>query len=46
MFQQYCEISLDGRGRVIQCEARDLEQVPEDCRAAAESWSARTRRSP
>ena len=41
MFEQCCEISVDGRGRVVDCEARDLDQVPEDCRGAAASWAAR-----
>jgi len=41
MFEECCEISLDCRGRVVDCEARDLEQVPEDCRGAAASWAAR-----
>jgi RNA polymerase sigma-70 factor (ECF subfamily) len=41
MFEQCCEISVDARGRVIECTVRSLENVPEDCRAAAESWAAR-----
>jgi len=41
MFEECCEISVDCRGRVVECEARDLEQVPEDCRATAASWAAR-----
>jgi RNA polymerase sigma-70 factor (ECF subfamily) len=41
MFEECCEISLDCRGRVVDCEARDLEQVPEHCRGAAASWAAR-----
>ncbi len=41
MFEECCEISVDGRGRVVDCEARDLDQVPEDCRGAAASWAAR-----
>jgi RNA polymerase sigma-70 factor, ECF subfamily len=41
MFDECCEISVDCRGRVVDCEARDLEQVPEDCRGAAASWVAR-----
>jgi RNA polymerase sigma-70 factor, ECF subfamily len=43
MFEECCEISVDGRGRVIQCEARELDEVPPDCRAAAMSWSTRSR---
>jgi len=41
MFEDCCEISLDCRGRVVDCEARDIAQVPEDCRAAAAAWSTR-----
>jgi RNA polymerase sigma-70 factor, ECF subfamily len=41
MFEECCEISVDCRGRVVDCEARDPEQVPEDCRDAAASWAAR-----
>jgi RNA polymerase sigma-70 factor, ECF subfamily len=40
MFEECCEISVDCRGRVVDCEARDREQVPEDCRGAAASWAA------
>ena len=43
MFEACCEIAVDCRGRVIDCEARALDQIPQDCRTAAESWSARTR---
>lgn len=43
MFDECCQISLDCRGRVIECEARDPRQVPEDCREAAQSWAARQR---
>jgi RNA polymerase sigma-70 factor (ECF subfamily) len=41
MFEECCEISLDCRGRVVGCEAREISQIPEDCRAAATSWAAR-----
>lgn len=41
MFEQCCEISVDCRGRVVDCAARDLAQIPEDCRGAAASWAAR-----
>jgi RNA polymerase sigma-70 factor (ECF subfamily) len=41
MFEECCEISVDCRGRVVNCEARDLDQVPEDCRSVAASWAAR-----
>lgn len=43
MFEECCQISVDCRGRVIQCEARDLDEVPKDCRDAATSWAARER---
>ena len=41
MFEECCEISLDCRGQVVECEARALQDVPEDCRQAAVSWTAR-----
>jgi RNA polymerase sigma-70 factor (ECF subfamily) len=41
MFEQCCEISVDCRGRVVQCEPRALEEVPADCRGAASAWSER-----
>lgn len=41
MFEECCQISVDCRGRVVECEARDMEQVPEDCRATAAAWTAR-----
>ena len=41
MFEECCEISVDGRGRVIDCEPRELDRVPPDCRDAATSWAAR-----
>jgi len=41
MFEECCEISVDCRGRVVDCQARALAQVPEDCRDAAASWAAR-----
>jgi RNA polymerase sigma-70 factor (ECF subfamily) len=44
MFDECCEISIDGRGRVVECEPRDLDRVPPDCRAAAASWVTRDRR--
>jgi RNA polymerase sigma-70 factor (ECF subfamily) len=44
MFEECCQISVDCRGRVIECEPRDLAEVPPDCRDAALSWS--TRRQP
>ena len=41
MFEQCCKISVDCRGRVIECEPRNLEQVSADCREAAASWTSR-----
>ena len=41
MFDECCRISVDCRGRVVECEPRSLEEIPEDCRAAAVSWGAR-----
>jgi RNA polymerase sigma-70 factor (ECF subfamily) len=41
MFEECCEISVDCRGRVVDCAARDLDQVPEDCRDTAASWAAK-----
>jgi RNA polymerase sigma-70 factor (ECF subfamily) len=45
MFEECCQVSVDARGRVIQCEPRPLEQVPADCRDAARAWAERERRS-
>jgi RNA polymerase sigma-70 factor (ECF subfamily) len=41
MFDECCRISVDCRGRVVECEPRALEEIPEDCRAAAVAWAAR-----
>jgi hypothetical protein len=41
MFDECCQISVDCRGRVVDCEPRELREVPEDCRDAAVSWAAR-----
>jgi RNA polymerase sigma-70 factor (ECF subfamily) len=41
MFQECCEISVDARGHVIECTPRAIEEIPEDCREAAKTWSAR-----
>jgi RNA polymerase sigma-70 factor, ECF subfamily len=41
MFDECCRISVDSRGRVVECEARALEEIPEDCRCAALSWASR-----
>jgi RNA polymerase sigma-70 factor (ECF subfamily) len=43
MFEECCQISVDCRGRVMECEPRGLEQVPKDCRDVAVSWAARPR---
>lgn len=43
MFEECCQISVDCRGRVIECEPKSLEEVPADCRDAAVSWAARER---
>ena len=45
MFEECCQISVDCRGRVTECEPRELHEVPADCRDAASSWAARERRS-
>jgi RNA polymerase sigma-70 factor (ECF subfamily) len=36
MFEECCQISVDCRGRVIECEPRDLAEVPPDCATAVE----------
>jgi RNA polymerase sigma-70 factor, ECF subfamily len=41
MFEECCRISVDGRGKVVDCQPRALEEVPEDCRGAAIAWAAR-----
>ena len=41
MFEECCEISVDCRGRVVDCAAREPDRVPEDCREVAASWAAR-----
>jgi RNA polymerase sigma-70 factor, ECF subfamily len=43
MFEDCCRISVDGRGKVVDCQPRALEEVPEDCRGAAIAWVARRR---
>jgi len=45
MFEECCQMSVDYRGRVIECEPRDLNEVPADCRDAAVSWATRDRHS-
>jgi RNA polymerase sigma-70 factor (ECF subfamily) len=39
MFEECCIVSVDSRGRVIQCEARDLSEVPRDCHGIAREWT-------
>jgi RNA polymerase sigma-70 factor (ECF subfamily) len=41
MFDECCRISVDPRGRVVECTARPPNEVPADCRAAAVAWAAR-----
>jgi RNA polymerase sigma-70 factor (ECF subfamily) len=41
MFDECCRISVDCRGRVVECEPRSLEEIPSDCRDAARSWGKR-----
>jgi RNA polymerase sigma-70 factor, ECF subfamily len=41
MFEECCQISVDCRGRVVECESRAPAEIPEDCRGAAVSWAAR-----
>jgi RNA polymerase sigma-70 factor (ECF subfamily) len=41
MFEDCCRISVDCRGRVTACEPRALEDIPADCRDAAEAWARR-----
>jgi RNA polymerase sigma-70 factor (ECF subfamily) len=43
MFEECCQLSLDGRGRVTACEPRALEDIPADCRDAAVAWATRPR---
>jgi RNA polymerase sigma-70 factor, ECF subfamily len=43
MFEACCQIAVDCRGRVIECEPRDLDEIPPDCRDAAICWADRRR---
>jgi RNA polymerase sigma-70 factor, ECF subfamily len=43
MFEECCQISVDCRGRVIECEPRGLDEVPANCRDVAVSWAGRGR---
>jgi len=39
MFEQCCELSLDGRGRVVECEPRAATALSADCRSAGVAWA-------
>ncbi len=39
MFDDCCQISVDGRGRVMECEPRAPGESSQDCRGAAASWA-------
>jgi RNA polymerase sigma-70 factor (ECF subfamily) len=41
MFDQCCEMSVDARGRVLECAPRELDAIPSDCRDVAVAWAAR-----
>lgn len=41
MFEECCEMSVDARGRVLECTPRALQEIPEDCRSAAQAWATR-----
>jgi RNA polymerase sigma-70 factor (ECF subfamily) len=43
MFDACCRISLDCRGRVVECEPRSMDEIPQDCRGAVRSWATRYR---
>jgi RNA polymerase sigma-70 factor (ECF subfamily) len=45
MFEECCEISVDCRGRIVECESRALKDITEDCRGAAASWAVRGSRT-
>ncbi len=45
MFEECCQISVDRRGRVIECEPRNLDEVAPDCRDTAVSWANRSHNS-
>ena len=40
MFEQCCEISVDGRGRVTECQSRAPDEIPEDCRGGGGGGAA------
>jgi RNA polymerase sigma-70 factor (ECF subfamily) len=39
MFTECCELTLDARGRVVECTPRSLAEVPADCQGAARAWA-------
>lgn len=41
MFEECCKVSVGARGHIVDCTPRALDEIPEDCRAAAESWACR-----
>jgi RNA polymerase sigma-70 factor (ECF subfamily) len=41
MFDQCCEMSVDARGRVLECTPRELDAIPSDCRDVAVAWATR-----
>jgi RNA polymerase sigma-70 factor (ECF subfamily) len=43
MFDECCRISVDCRGRVVECEPRSVDEIPADCRGAALEWDRRRR---
>lgn len=43
MFDECCRISVDCRGRVVECEPRALDEIPADCRDAAIEWDGQRR---
>lgn len=43
MFEECCQLSVDARGRVMECEPRGIDEVSADCRDAAACWAGRSR---
>lgn len=41
MFDECCRISVDCRGRVVECEARETAEIPEGCQGGATAWGRR-----
>jgi RNA polymerase sigma-70 factor (ECF subfamily) len=42
LFDQCCKISVDRRGKVVECAPRNVEDVRPDCHDAARAWSDRS----